>query len=62
MAHSRKGPFSKITGLSIKAIHLYHEKGLLVPNAVDRESGYRYFDQHNVEKGHRRGRGRFAFD
>lgn len=46
------GEFSKITGLSVKAIHLYHEKALLIPNAVDPESGYRYFDQHNVEKAH----------
>jgi DNA-binding transcriptional MerR regulator len=46
------GEFSKITGLSIKAIHLYHEKELLVPNSVDRETGYRYYDNHNVEKAH----------
>jgi DNA-binding transcriptional MerR regulator len=44
------GEFSKITGLSIKAIHLYHEKGILVPTSVDRDTGYRYFDQHDVEK------------
>ncbi|HYD80698.1 MAG TPA: MerR family transcriptional regulator [Paucimonas sp.] len=44
------GEFSKITGLTVKAIHLYHEKRLLVPNVVDRETGYRYFDERNVEK------------
>lgn len=44
------GEFSKITGLTIKAIHLYHEMSLLVPNAVDTSNGYRFFDQNNVEK------------
>jgi DNA-binding transcriptional MerR regulator/effector-binding domain-containing protein len=43
------GEFSKITGLTIKAIHLYHEKGLLAP-IVDESSGYRYFNQRSVDK------------
>jgi DNA-binding transcriptional MerR regulator/DNA gyrase inhibitor GyrI len=46
------GEFSKISGLTIKALHLYHEKQLLVPSAVDRDTGYRYYDQHDVEKAH----------
>jgi DNA-binding transcriptional MerR regulator/DNA gyrase inhibitor GyrI len=46
------GEFSRISGLTIKAIHLYHEKGLLVPGFVDQDSGYRYFTQANVEKAH----------
>jgi DNA-binding transcriptional MerR regulator/DNA gyrase inhibitor GyrI len=46
------GEFSKITGLSVKAIHLYHEKGLLVPSSVNESTGYRSFDQHDVEKAH----------
>jgi len=37
------GEFSKISGLSIKALRLYHEKGLLVPEQVDEQSGYRYY-------------------
>jgi DNA-binding transcriptional MerR regulator len=44
------GEFSKITGLSIKAIHLYHEKGLLVPARIDTQTSYRYFDSRNVEQ------------
>jgi len=44
------GQFSRITGLSIKTIRLYHEKGLLTPGRVDEESGYRYFDSRNVER------------
>ena len=46
------GEFSKVTGLTTKAIHLYHEKGLLTPNSVDPETGYRNFDQKNVDKAH----------
>jgi DNA-binding transcriptional MerR regulator len=44
------GEFSKITGLSMKAIHLYHEKGLLIPARIDAQTGYRYFDSRNVEQ------------
>jgi len=44
------GEFSKITGLSIKAIHLYHEKGLLTPAHIDAQTGYRYYDGRNVEQ------------
>jgi DNA-binding transcriptional MerR regulator/effector-binding domain-containing protein len=44
------GEFSRITGLSIKALRLYHEKGILVPSAIDTESNYRYYDSHNVEQ------------
>jgi DNA-binding transcriptional MerR regulator len=44
------GEFSKITGLSIKAVHLYHEKGLLTPALIDSQTGYRYFDGRNVEQ------------
>lgn len=44
------GQFSRITGLTVKTIRLYHEKGLLVPKWVDEASGYRYFDDHNIEQ------------
>lgn len=44
------GEFSKITGLSIKAIHLYHEKGLLIPAHIDAQTGYRYFNTRNAEQ------------
>ena len=44
------GEFSRISGLSIKALRLYHEKGILVPVRIDSESGYRYYDTHNVEQ------------
>jgi DNA-binding transcriptional MerR regulator len=44
------GEFSKMTGLTIKAIHLYHEKTILVPAVVDEANGDRLFDDANVER------------
>jgi DNA-binding transcriptional MerR regulator len=45
------GEFSKITGLSVKTLRFYHEKELLIPSCVDSETGYRYYDHSNIEKG-----------
>jgi len=50
MAFYSIGQFSRITGLSIKTIRLYHEKGLLEPAMVDQFTNYRYFNDHNVER------------
>jgi effector-binding domain-containing protein len=38
------GRFSKMTRLSVKALRLYDENGLLPPARVDSSSGYRYYD------------------
>jgi DNA-binding transcriptional MerR regulator len=38
------GEFSLVTSVSIKALRLYHEKGLLIPAEIDPSSGYRYYD------------------
>ena len=43
------GEFSKITGLSVKTLRFYHEQGLLEPSYVDRDTGYRYYDQRQIE-------------
>ena len=40
------GRFSKMTRLSLKALRLYDEKGLLPPAHIDSETGYRYY-QHS---------------
>ncbi len=37
------GRFAQITRLSIKALRLYAEEGLLTPAYVDPDSGYRYY-------------------
>jgi DNA-binding transcriptional MerR regulator len=44
------GEFSRITGLSIKALRLYHEKGILIPGHIDPSTNYRYYDSANVDK------------
>jgi DNA-binding transcriptional MerR regulator/effector-binding domain-containing protein len=44
------GQFSQITGLSVKTLRFYHEKGILVPSSVDDVSGYRFYDAGKIEK------------
>ena len=44
------GEFSQITGLSVKTLRFYHEKGILVPSSVDESSGYRTYDAIKIEK------------
>ena len=39
----RIGPFSRASSISIKALRAYHEAGLLVPDQVDPQSGYRSY-------------------
>jgi len=39
------GTFSRITGLTVKALRLYHERGILEPGFVDEKSGYRYYNR-----------------
>lgn len=46
----RIGDFSKLAGLSIKTLRFYQEKELLIPAAVDPASGYRYYNDANLEK------------
>jgi DNA-binding transcriptional MerR regulator len=43
------GEFSRVSGLSVKALRFYHEEGLLAPTAVDDQTGYRYYDASKVE-------------
>ena len=38
------GEFARRTRLSLKALRLYDERGVLVPSRVDQGSGYRYYD------------------
>ncbi len=44
------GEFSQITGLSVKTLRFYHEKGILVPSSVDESTGYRFYDASKIEK------------
>lgn len=43
------GEFSKITGLTVKALRFYQEEGLLIPSTVDPRTGYRYYDRSLIE-------------
>jgi DNA-binding transcriptional MerR regulator len=42
------GIFSRISGLSHRALRLYADRGLLPPAYVDPETGYRYYDVHSI--------------
>jgi DNA-binding transcriptional MerR regulator len=44
------GRFSRLTRLSIKALRLYDEIGLLPPQLVDEDSGYRYYGYGQVRR------------
>ncbi|MBJ6764494.1 MerR family transcriptional regulator [Myxococcaceae bacterium JPH2] len=46
------GEVSRITGLSVKALRLYQEKGLLEPSRVDPASGYRYYTEQDISVAH----------
>jgi DNA-binding transcriptional MerR regulator/effector-binding domain-containing protein len=43
------GEFSRITGITVKALRHYHEEGLLAPSWVDEQTGYRYYDDAKIE-------------
>jgi DNA-binding transcriptional MerR regulator len=46
------GEFARRSRLSIKALRLYDELGVLVPARVDETSGYRYYDVAQLEGAH----------
>ena len=45
------GEFAGLTGLSVKALRHYDDKGVLVPVSVDEASGYRRYGEHQVRDG-----------
>ena len=44
------GQFSLITRLSVRTLRKYHESGLLIPDHIDEESGYRYYKESAIER------------
>jgi len=44
------GEFARRSRLSLKALRLYDERGVLVPARVDRASGYRYYDTAQLDR------------
>jgi len=47
------GEFARRSRLSLKALRLYDERGVLVPSRVDQGSGYRYYDTAQLEEARR---------
>lgn len=46
------GEFSAATRLTIKALRIYHEEGLLVPEKIDPGNGYRQYGDQNFRRAH----------
>lgn len=44
------GEFARRSRLSLKALRLYDERGVLVPSRVDQASGYRYYSTAQLEE------------
>src|SRR5271157_2866421 len=44
------GEFSQISGLSVKTLRFYDEKGLLKPAQVDAATGYRFYDAASADR------------
>ncbi|HEY1990255.1 MAG TPA: MerR family transcriptional regulator [Acidimicrobiales bacterium] len=42
------GDFSRVTHLSVKTLHHYHQVGLLEPADVNRHTGYRYYAHEQI--------------
>jgi DNA-binding transcriptional MerR regulator len=44
------GEFARRSRLSLRALRLYDERGVLVPSRVDQASGYRYYDRAQLDE------------
>lgn len=44
------GEFSAVSGLPAQTLRFYHSQGLLVPESVDEQTGYRSYAHHQVEQ------------
>lgn len=42
--------FAKLTGVSVRTLHYYDKIGLLKPSFVDRQNGYRDYDEKSLER------------
>ncbi len=50
MAEISIGEFARRSRLSLKALRLYDERGVLVPSRIDQASGYRYYGTAQLEE------------
>lgn len=44
------GEFSQATKLTVKALRIYHDEGLLVPERIDSANGYRYYGEESFKR------------
>ncbi|MCB1174315.1 MAG: MerR family transcriptional regulator [Leptospiraceae bacterium] len=44
------GQFSLITRISVRTLRKYHQSGLLEPDYIDEDSGYRYYKEGAIER------------
>ncbi len=44
------GEFSMITHLSVKTLRYYHDEGILEPDHIEDDSGYRYYRESSIDK------------
>jgi DNA-binding transcriptional MerR regulator len=44
------GEFSKIVGITVKALRYYDEIDLLLPAQINEDNGYRYYDDLSYQK------------
>lgn len=49
MKYLRIDDFSNAVGISVKTIRFYEEKELIKPAYIDKYTGYRYYDEKNIE-------------
>ena len=42
--------FADFTGVSVRTLHYYDEIGLLRPAIVDKQTGYRFYDEQSLER------------
>ena len=44
------GEFSKIVNIPVRTLRYYDEIGLLRPSVIDQYTGYRYYDDNNINE------------
>ena len=42
--------FAKLTGVSVRTLHFYDEIGLLKPSSVEKQNGYRFYDEDSLTR------------
>ncbi len=43
------GEFSRVTGITVKALRYYHDEGILIPQTIDDMTGYRLYESEQID-------------